>query len=98
MSALTTGLASDDPQLAEPKLARKVWKGLRISDEEIDRALETSDAQYGPIITLKEAAGIARVAPTTLKRWVSEGRFSQSAKRGKPLLFWRDRFIAEVMR
>lgn len=49
------------------------------------------------ILTLKEAAAVARRAPGTLKRLVSEGKFRKSAKRGKPLLFWRDAFLQEVM-
>jgi len=51
-----------------------------------------------PLITLKEAALIARRSPHTIKRLVSEGRFPKSAKPGKPLLFHRDRFIQEVMK
>jgi hypothetical protein len=78
--------------------AQSTFGGPTISSEEVTTALASSAATYAPIITLKEAAEIARVAPSTLKRWVSEGRFRKSAKRGKPLLFWRDRFVAEVMR
>lgn len=51
-----------------------------------------------PIITLNEAALIARRSTHTIKRLVSEGRFPKSAKPGKPLLFHRDRFIQEVMK
>ncbi len=55
-------------------------------------------AGWPPIMTLKEAASAARLAPQTLKRQVSEGRFTKSVKRGKPLLFWRDSFISELMK
>lgn len=51
-----------------------------------------------PIITLEEAATIARRSPFTIKRLVSEGRFPRSAKTGKPLLFLRDRFIQELVK
>lgn len=51
-----------------------------------------------PIITLDEAAKVARRSPFTVKRLVSEGRFPKSAKPGKPLLFLRDRFIQELMK
>jgi hypothetical protein len=33
----------------------------------------------------------------TFYKKVSEGEFKHSVKRGKPLLFWRDRFVQEVM-
>ncbi|MBL4808635.1 MAG: hypothetical protein JKY43_01080 [Phycisphaerales bacterium] len=51
-----------------------------------------------PIITLEEAALIARRSIYTIKRLVTEGRFKKSAKPGKPLLFHRDRFIQEVLK
>jgi hypothetical protein len=51
-----------------------------------------------PIITLEEAARVARRSPFTVKRLVSEGRFPKSAKPGKPLLFLRDRFIQELVK
>lgn len=53
---------------------------------------------YPPIITVEEAAKIARLRPKTIHKKVSEGFFKQSVKRGKPLRFWRDRFVQEVMR
>lgn len=52
---------------------------------------------YAPILSLSEAAGLAKLRPQTLKRKVSEGLFASSVVRGKPLRFWRDRFVAEVM-
>jgi len=51
-----------------------------------------------PIITLEEAAKVARRSKYTIKRLVSEGRFPKSAKPGKPLLFLRDRYIQELMK
>ena len=38
------------------------------------------------------------MATGTLKRKVSEGLFRYCVKRGKPLLFWRDKFIQELMK
>ena len=40
-----------------------------------------------PIITLQEAAIVARQSPYTIKRKVSEGYFPKSARPGKPLRF-----------
>jgi len=67
-----------------------------ITREQARVAAETADLPL--VLTLEEAAAIARRAPGTLKRLVSEGRFPKSAKRGKPLLFWRDAFLIELMR
>lgn len=53
--------------------------------------------KYPPIITVNEAAELARLAVKTIQKKVSEGEFKQSVKRGKPLRFWRDRFVQEVM-
>jgi hypothetical protein len=53
--------------------------------------------RYPPIITVKEASEISRLAVKTIQKKVSEGSFKDSVKRGKPLLFWRDRFVQEVM-
>lgn len=61
------------------------------------RAMAT-EYELPPIITLEEAATVARRSPYTIKRLVSEGRFPKSAKPGKPLLFLRDRFLQELMK
>jgi len=47
---------------------------------------------------MTEAAKVARCAVNTLKRRVSEGDFKRIVKRGKPVLFHRDRFIEDVLR
>lgn len=73
------------------------WIGLAsISMRDIRATTEGTEIPM--ILTAEEAAGIARCAVQTLRRQVSEGRYSDCVKRGKPLLFWRDRFIQEVMK
>ncbi|HSH94058.1 MAG TPA: hypothetical protein VK968_07920, partial [Roseimicrobium sp.] len=52
-----------------------------------------ADGRYRPILSLNEAAELAHRAPSTVRRLVSEGRFKGSVKQGKPLLFWRDKFV-----
>ena len=64
---------------------------LRIN--EIQAAMEPLAAQHPPILSVEQAAQLAGLAPSTLRRKVSEGRFKKSVKRGKPMRFWRDRFI-----
>ena len=49
------------------------------------------------ILTLEEAADLMRIAPSTLKRWVCEGRIRKSVKGGKPIRFFRDLFVQEAM-
>lgn len=71
---------------------------IKLSPGEIGRAFDTPQNPFGPILSLKEAALLAKIAPSTLKRQVSEGRFTGSVKRGKPLLFWRDAFVAELLK
>ncbi|MHC5061241.1 MAG: hypothetical protein ACYTFK_09185 [Planctomycetota bacterium] len=50
-----------------------------------------------PVLIPEEAAAVLRIKVSTLYRHVSEGRYSGSVKRGKPLRFWRDRLIQEFM-
>ncbi len=50
-----------------------------------------------PILSLSEAADLVKLRPQTLKRKVSEGLYCRSVVRGKPLRFWRDRLVGEVM-
>ena len=56
-----------------------------------------NDTQFPPLLSLEQAAQLAHFAPSTIKRLVSEGYFSNSVRRGKPIAFWRDRFVVEVM-
>lgn len=55
-------------------------------------------ADVPPILSLSEAADLVKLRPQTLKRKVSEGLYAKSVVRSKPLRFWRDRLVGEVMR
>ena len=55
-------------------------------------------ADVPPILSLTEAADLVKLRPQTLKRKVCEGLYAGSVVRGKPLRFWRDRLVGEVMR
>jgi hypothetical protein len=74
--------------------ARRAAGGVKLTEAEIRRAVE---GQYPPLLTLDLAASISGYARSTLKRQISEGRFKNCVKRKKPVLFWRDRFIQELM-
>ena len=67
-----------------------------LTPQEVQHAFG-KDPQFPPILSLEQAAALAHLAPSTVKRLVSEGCFSHSARRGKPLVFWRDRFVVEAM-
>ena len=64
--------------------------------DEIEAAFR-NDPRFPPILSLEQAAELAHLAPGTLKRLVSEGYFGNSVRRGKPIAFWRNRFVAEAM-
>ncbi len=70
-------------------------RSARLSPKEIRTALGDG---YKPIITVGEASALSGLAVKTIQKKVSEGCFTQSVKRGRPLLFWRDRFVQELMR
>jgi len=69
-----------------------------LTKQEIGNAFAKSSHDIPPILSLWEAASLVKVRPQTLKRKVSEGLYANSVVRGKPLRFWRDRLVAEVMR
>jgi hypothetical protein len=79
---------------AEEQDHRPDFEPLTVSDIQAAFAVPST---YPPILSLIEAAGLVKLRPQTLKRKVSEGLFSSCVVRGKPLRFWRDRLVAEVM-
>ncbi|MFA9479974.1 hypothetical protein ACERK3_16970 [Phycisphaerales bacterium AB-hyl4] len=64
--------------------------------EEVQIALAPLADQYPPILSLPQAAALSHYTPGSLKKIVSQGRFLDSAIRGRPLRFWRDRFVLEI--
>ncbi len=69
-----------------------------VSLPDIRKAFENIGEDFPPVLSLDQAAKLAHLVPSTLKRKVSEGHFMESVKRGKPLLFWRDKFVKELMK
>jgi hypothetical protein len=67
-----------------------------LGPDEIEAAFR-NDPSFPPILSLEQAAQLAHLARGTLKRLVSEGYFGSSVRRGKPIAFWRNRFVAEAM-
>lgn len=64
---------------------------------EVREAFEPISVQYLPILFIEQAAQLSGYTPGTLKKKLSEGCFRNSVARGKPLRFWRDRFVLELM-
>jgi hypothetical protein len=60
--------------------------------------LEVALNYLPPVLTPVESAKLLRIKLSTLYRHVSEGRYGNAVKRGKPLRFWRDRLVQEFMR
>lgn len=65
---------------------------------EIRKSFEGLADRYPPVLSLEQAAELSRLSPATLKRKASEGCFSNCVRRGKPLRFWRDRFVQEIIK
>ena len=75
-----------------------VMLGMARLTLDLIRATFASLKEPPPIVlTLDEAAALMRIAPSTLKRWVSIGRVRKSVKSRKPIRFWRDTFMQEAM-
>ncbi len=53
-----------------------------ISLPDIRKTFESLNENYPPVLSLDQAAKLAHLAPSTLKRKVSEGHFKESVKRG----------------
>ncbi len=67
-----------------------------LAPDEVESAFK-NDTRFPPVLSLEQAAQLAHLAPTTVKRLASEGFFCHSVRRGKPIAFWRNRFVVEVM-
>jgi hypothetical protein len=83
-----------DPKTAKRIMPTRRFGGVKLSETEVRKAVES---HYPPVLTLDMAASISGYRRSTLKKLLSQGRFKNSAKRKKPVLFWRDRFIQELM-
>ena len=71
---------------------------VRLTREDIRDAFAAPAPGFPPILSLTEAASLVKLRPQTLKRKVCDGAYAASVVRGKPLRFWRDRLVLEVMR
>jgi hypothetical protein len=72
-------------------------RSAKLTTKEVQAAFAPLADRYLPILFLEQAAELSGYTPATLKKKVSEGCFRDSVARGKPLRFWRDRFILELM-
>ena len=89
------------PAWLESLLAKReslVKPFAEVSLPDIRKAFENIGDGFPPVLSLEQAAKLAHLAPSTVKRKVSEGHFKESVKRGKPLLFWRDKFVKELLK
>ena len=83
-------------QDGKPQELRRFPGRKPLSRYEVESAFR-NEPRFPPLLSLEQAAQLAQFAPSTIKRLASEGFFRNSVRRGKPMAFWRDRFIVEVM-
>lgn len=69
----------------------------RLSAHELKQIVDIYIERYGPILSLDEAASVAKLSKSTLRRYVCEGCFTNCVYRGRPLRFLTQRFIEEVL-
>lgn len=74
----------------------KATGGVNLTMKEIRQIVEIWSLP--PFVALEQAADIANLTPGSLRGMVSEGRFPNSAVKGKPLMFVTVKFVQEVAR
>lgn len=84
------------PRQAQASSPRRTIGMATVTPEMVAEA--SVAAGWPPVMTLHEAAEAMRISPQTLRRYVSEGKFKRSVKRGWPVLFWRDSLLSEFMK
>ena len=72
--------------------------GAALSARQTQAVFDGHDDEYPVVLTYKQAADLAHVSVSTLKGWLSQGRFSKCTKRGKPGLILRNEFLRELMK
>jgi hypothetical protein len=90
-------VAGDARVLRKSNVSRDQPPFPPLTDQEIRDGFAGANV-LPPTLSLPEAASLVKLRPQTLKRKVSEGQYKVSVVREKPLRFWRDRLVAEVMR
>jgi hypothetical protein len=78
----------------KPKRVQRRFAGIKLTAAERREFLDA----YGPVLSLEKAAEIAGLAPVTLKKQLSQGKYANCVKRKKPIRFLTDRFIQELFR
>ena len=74
---------------------RRAWrKPPPLTDDELAGAL----SDVPPIMTVDEAARFLRISKSTLYSRVSQGRYRDAVRRGKPMVFFRDRLARALFR
>lgn len=103
---LIAASAPSDPQARLPAFLRR--RLLQIAEvlalpmaeipiDEIASGFKGYENEFPPVLNLQQASKLAHINQSTLKRWVRERKFRGSVKTKKPMLFWRNRFVLELM-
>ncbi len=64
------------------------------SREELDHAF----GEYPPLLTVREAAQLLRVSPSTIHHRIARGELRSASRGKKPTLLIRDRLVREYFR
>ena len=62
------------------------------------KLVEEHEDKYPPLLTYEQAAELVQVSVSTLKGWLSEGRYAHCVRRGKPGRIMRDEFLKAFMK
>jgi excisionase family DNA binding protein len=73
--------------------------GIGLKFEEIQAVFSTEEhrREFPPIMDVAGIARLVGISPKTVYFWISEGRLNGTfRKRGKHVLFWRDRVLDRI--
>lgn len=71
---------------------------VHMTRKQVRDLFEGFEDRYPPLLTYAQAAELAQVSVSTLKGWLSQGRYANTVKRGNPGRVLRDEFVREFMK
>ena len=84
-------------ELPTPTRSRPKRTPVQMTPEETQKTLAEYAGKYPPVIGIKEASEITSLAISTLHRKVSQNKYDDCVKRGKPLKFHRDKLVRRLL-
>ncbi len=87
----SNGTPTPDRRLSLGKAVRLSHRSTPLTTEEVAAAIDVQ--KFPAILTVHQAAELLQISHHTLYRAVSQNRYKDAVRRGKPLRFWRDRLV-----